>query len=354
MELNQRISLTAPKGTIATAGIEAIMSLVAAQQPQQGEWKILNPDYPQWFLPRLPDDWQWVWTIQRGTYAGTMPKRVSSYYHKVHKLKCPPDFLREIGNIARQHSETNAAYNFEFVDHFDWQAGDYGDGGSCFWGSRESARDIMRENGGLAVRFYNPEGKGIARAWVQPIADDLHLVWNGYGFPGDATLTIARIVALHLNASYKRIEVRNNHVDSGVLYINGGRGFLIGAPDVLDRYNSYDFHRDTSDHECERCGHPLTDDDYYLTPDGEHYCEDCYYDNYDTCEFCSETRPREEITYLDSIRQYICEDCLDRHFIQCQECDGHFRPDDIEYHDDMPYCLSCYNRLEVDKPDESE
>jgi len=354
MELNKRFTLTSPKGTISNAGIDGITLFISNQRLMQGAWKEMNPETELVFLPPLPNEWEWVWTIQRGKYAGTLPKRVSSYYHKVHKLKCPPDFLREIGNLAKQHTEDNATYTFEVVDKFDWNAGDFGDRGSCFWGGRERAREIMQENGGLAVCFYDSEGKGIARAWFQSIGENLYVVWNGYGFPGNPTLTIARVIALHLNASYKRIQLTNSSSDSGVLYINSGRGFMIGASEVLEQYIQYDFEWDTADDTCEDCGRDLYEDDVYVTPDGQHLCESCYHELYENCERCGEDYPRESVHYIESVRQYVCEHCVEYDFSYCESCDREYLSEDMQEHDNRWYCSRCFEELEVEPPEESE
>ena len=55
-------------------------------------------------LPSLPNDWSWDWVVQKGQYAGTLPKRVNKFYRKEHGIKVTTEILSQIGNIANQHT----------------------------------------------------------------------------------------------------------------------------------------------------------------------------------------------------------------------------------------------------------
>lgn len=351
IEFNKRIKLTTPAGMISIAGIDAIRTFIFHQNLETDEWKAVNPEATFPRLPSLPEDWNWTWIVQRGTYAGTMPKRISSYYHKVHSLKCPPAFLTAVGNLARQHSLDNTAYDFEFVDHFDWQAGEFGDHGSCLWGSRETAKDIMLANGCKAVRFYDANGNGQGRAWFYTIQPDLHVVWGGYGFLADATLTIARVLALHLALTYKRISLTNNEDDGGLVWINAGRGYLIGFPDVLKLYDRYDLGWETNEDHCHDCGRALDEDDTYIGADDEMYCQRCYDESFDDCAHCGRSEFRDNTTYIDGMGA-VCDTCLDRHYVRCETCEEWIVNDDSVVHQDEYYCRDCFSKLEPDEPNE--
>ncbi len=230
LTLDQRFTLSMPEGTISDTGQELISALIASQKIREDAWKALNPDIDFHYLQPLPNDWNWVWVVTRkADFVGTFAKRVSKYYHVAQGLKCPAEFIQEIGNIARSHSSDAMSYDFEFVARIDWEAGAFGDDGSCWWGEYEEARSLLIDNGGRAVRFYR-DGAGIGRAWMAPYNETLYILFNGYGFVGDSTLVIARIVAEFLGLSYKRIELENHN---GLMFINNDTGYLIGPHDMI-------------------------------------------------------------------------------------------------------------------------
>src|SRR3990167_5710620 len=82
--------------------------------------------------PPLPPNWDWHWVVRKGKYAGTMPKRISSFYHKEHELDLDPKLLKWIGNFAKKNSSPAQDYYFDVTDRILWEAGQYGDSGSCY------------------------------------------------------------------------------------------------------------------------------------------------------------------------------------------------------------------------------
>jgi hypothetical protein len=344
-ELYTRYTLTAPKGEISPAGIYELLRFISNANLRDEVWAQLNPDNQRPFLPELPEDWQWVWLVNSGEYRGTFPKRIASFYFKAWHIKCPDSFISEIGNIARRHTEDSASYTFEFVNRFDWEDGDFGDENSCLWGSYEYARGIMEENGALAVRFYNGYGEGFARAWLYPISDILHVVWNGYGFP-QATIVIARVVAQFLNASYKRIELSNYHSSSGPVYINSGIGYAIGSPDALKGIDEYDFEWDADEREqCFNCGRMLHEDEVNYGPDDLPYCDDCFDRYFERCAHCGEAHLPDTMTYVESVNGSVCDFCLEHYFEQCESCKEYQRRGHMMERDGKRYCTECHSQL---------
>lgn len=328
-----RISFSFPVGMVSLAGISAVELLIARTN-------VGTADTPH-YVPGLPQTWNWAWVVTgRAAYVGTLPKRIWKYYYRTFGVKLPDTVVSQIGNIARANTETSAAYEFEFVTKIDWRAGDFGDGGSCYWGSRGAALELLADNGGFAVRFYE-EGKGKGRAWMYQIQDGVYVLWNGYGFQGDSTLTIARVVATYLGMSYRRINLTNWNVDSGTLYINSGRGFLIGAADIIEGMDDeYDFQWGDQEYydTCANCGDGLHEDEGYYAPDDNTYCESCYYELFDTCELCGETHDREHITYVESTRENVCHECLDARFTMCDNCGDYYPIGDVYERGGEWYC----------------
>lgn len=337
LHLNQMYTYNAPKGMISERGVSEIQGYMGIQHLQDGDWKALNPNNARRLLPALPAGWDWTWVVTgRGEYVGTFPKRVGKWLYKENSLKAPATFLQELGNIARRHTEDNITYTYEFVNRFDWQAGDFGDRGSCYWGGHSGAREVMENEGGLAIRFYN-DGKGFGRAWIAPIDENLYIVFNGYGFTHYPTLTIARVLAAHVGGSYKKIGLLNHGSSAGLLYINSDNGFIVGSPDAIAEYSEYDLQWGEGI-TCENCGDELYEDDMYHGVDGERYCEHCFYQEYTYCGRCGETTHNDDAHYIEYRSEDVCEYCYDRYYVRCEGCENSFLDGDCTDVNGVSYC----------------
>jgi hypothetical protein len=342
-ELYTRYTLTMPVGTISESGRLLIAALIRVQRIREGVWLEKNPENGFYGLNSLPDDWVWQWVLTgKGEYVGTFPKRVAKYYKTSQQLKCPPEFLTELGNIARAHTADNLSYQFEFVNEIDWEDGDYGDSGSCWWGQYADARETLTSNGGLAIRFYSDDDDGIGRAWIVP-HNGLFYLFNGYGFTGDSTLIIARVMATHLGLSYKKVYLSNNDESYSTMYINSGAGYAIGSPDAIEPIVRHDFGFTIVGNHCESCGENI--DDYsYTGADDNEYCESCFDERFSTCENCSETHWRDNLTYVEDEGDY-CESCHSELFTSCDGCNRDYSDDDVTFVEGHgAYCESCRDK----------
>lgn len=335
MELNKRFTLITEKGTISTEGIQAVLRYLRAQDLHGDGWGLTTPA-PR-YLWELPESFEWVWLTAQGAF----PKRVARYYYQAQRVKLPDSVKAEVGNLARRYSESEVSYTFELVNRVDWRAGDFGDSGSCYWGSNSEARNILHDNAALAIRFYNGE-QGIGRAWIATIEDSMYIVFNGYGFP-NPTFTIARVFAAWRGLTFKGIGLTSNGTADGTLWIDGGKGYAVGAPDQMaDFAGHYDLEWDDPyAYRCERCGDVLSEVNAYSDPDGYTYCADCYYELFADCGHCGETVANDYATYVDG--EMICEYCLSRHYQQCEDCGEWFRdlPEYGRMVDGKPYCMGC-------------
>lgn len=308
IELNVMYSITMNAGLISDAGKSAVLSHIHAQEPTNDPaWIAANPGKSlSYYLPTLPASWVWSWKAERGEsqYVGTFPRRLSHFYFKAYGIKCPDSFVAHIGQLARSYTSTGETYRFMVVDEFDWEDGDFGDSGSCYWGGRAAARDMMAENGGLAICFFNEDGDGYARAWMFEFEPGQYVLWNGYGMVGDATQTIAHIASQFLNLRMQRITLTNNNTGAGMLFINGWRGYgLLNNETIL---NAYDFRWDEPV-ACRDCGRGLSFDDAYTDDEGNTYCDSCFYERYEYCERCGHVHYREDIYYARG--RYLCYHC---------------------------------------------
>lgn len=344
IELHRRFTVVTSPDVLSLDGIEHIQQFIRIQRIVDGDqWKILNPTYPHWWLPELPEDWNWAWVLTTGDNQGTFPRRIARYYFKNHKLKCPKGFLAQIGNIARAHSHGGASESFDFDNDFDWEDGDFADGGSCYWWNGQAGIEALRHNGFMAIRFYESDDSdtGKARAWLYQLRDNLYILFNGYGY---STLTIAGIFARFMNLRYKRIALSNYDNTAGVLYINNDTGYIIGEIDAIERYDSYDFEIDVDEFDiCVHCGRHMHEDDVYFSPYGEPYCEDCFDRFFRSCDYCSDTFNYDDLTYVESVGQDVCSRCLDRNFSCCDGCNKYFEPNEMHQHADKLFCWDCLN-----------
>ncbi|MBN1430460.1 MAG: hypothetical protein JXB07_18970 [Anaerolineae bacterium] len=339
IELYKSQTYTAPDGQISLAGISIINSFIASQRLQDPDWLALDKKSNRRYLPVLPTAWEWVWVIERGELTGTFPRRVARYYHKMHAIRCPQTFLQELGNLARRHSSERVTYRFQFVDSFDWEAGDFGDSGSCYWGGRSGARLMLASNDALAVCFFDEQDRGIARAWFVPV-DEKYIVFNGYGFPGDPTLTIARTISSFLGLSYKQIGLANYGSTTGTLYINSGIGYVLGQPDQIASINFYDFGwEDEHADSCHHCGQMLYDDEVYYGPGDLTFCESCYCDHCSSCDICGEVYWADEVRYVNG--HDVCDWCYTREYSICNKCGEDVRNRNAIVIRGKSFCQSC-------------
>lgn len=391
LTIGKLYSIEIPRA-ITPAGREALIAFLAENQ-----------------LPALPEDWNWEWLVTKGEYAGTFPKRLSSYFYKRHQLRIDPTLLSVIGNLVREHTEDRGRYYLDFDDQLNWCAGQFGDSGSCFWGGRREARRIMRDNGGLAVRFYKTrndqdlaEAKyddvvGVGRAWAAPDfpKEDCLTLFNSYGYP-HGLLAISRILATWLGLSYYRVNLCNWGDTSGVLYINSGgytvaplevgtfkdanldlrwnRTGIANCDDIEGDYqcdNCGDFYEEEDGEEwgddwycwdclnsftfrCERCDGRFNDHEAYNVHyrsswsgrvDIENWCPECWEDDAFICARCGESWYADLSTTAPDGDEY-CPECAERVLATCQRCGECVYQEDVyEAPDGDQYCIECAEQV---------
>ena len=250
--------------------------------------------------------WSWEWIKSSGYYRGKLPKRLFRVLKSFNNIALTSEQISEIGNIARAHMLPFQLYIIDFDDRLNWNAGDFGDSGSCFWTCRAPARDVLRDNGVLAIRLYKDD-KGYARAWVYKINKDTWILFNAYGVD---THVMANIFARFLSSKADQswiygdmdcLEVNDD--PTGLIYINP-RSQVVYAEDtsppctvVLD----WDVGEYIMCYNCE---------DIVLVEDalgycGDYYCDNCYDGVVVRCTDCNDIIENEYIYDGDT----LCECC---------------------------------------------
>ena len=338
----------------------------------------------------VPEDWNWQWLIKgRGEYVGTLPKRVAKFLHKSGQNKMTPQELGEFGSIVSENTIDSEDFTLRFTQDFNWEPGDYGDDGSCFWSCRSGARGMLFEHDSWAVQFgrekENNYGEkfteGYARAFLITETSFSLAVINGYGI---GALKIGQILAHHLGLYYKKGTMKNMDSACGTLWINGSCAiFLSEQEDIIADEDKICVDLEWADETiiCRRCGEPIGDGH---DTDAGYYCGDCFYEVHTFCQHCEEYCLSEDMaerpyrrdndagsvcvscvesdaaelcktcnTYFcdnaleDVPGGYACRVCLKDHYTACDEC-GDFEPTGtLTVQDDMEYCQSCFDGIFV-------
>ena len=330
----------------------------------------------------LPADFSLEWTVgKKAEYAGNFPTRIKLFLKKVHGIKMSGPDISEVGNIGKRNTITADEFTFDFTKEFDWEDGDFGDGGSCYWAGRAGARKMLEDHDSLAIRFYEPETcrcrchreacrgcedetsdcgcechqktfpekerkccgtfhqripklEGMGRAWIifpetsafkdengDRLGDkvDICAVYNSYG---PQLTTTAQIVARYLGGlSYKEVKFFNNKDTDGTLYINNSKCILIGKEHDLARIAKVSMQWEEEEYfeyRCERCEVGLNEEDTHSFGD-ETLCEDCYNEVAVSCTQCGNGVEKDDATTIGD--KYYCERCVEKHFTMCSDCD---------------------------------
>lgn len=279
--MNARWFVTLPGGTLTDAHVETVVSLLGQCIADAGDGGVMIFDALQQ-ARRMLEDIGLDWVVPKADYAGTFPKRVASWYRRNARPLLTAELQRVIGEIgARLGPQVNhgRTYFCDLVRHIDWDAGDFGDDGSCYWTTNKVARPALNDDPYTgALRFWSgddDDAHGIARCWVTR-CDEHVIVWNAYGLNA---VTCARVLAAALPGyTYAKCDLVNNGERKGKVWINGDAHVLYPMSD--DAESDYDLEIDLA---CPSCGNS----------DGEcGECENCSERSCECgeCDGCNHTR----------------------------------------------------------------
>jgi hypothetical protein len=215
------------------------------------------------------------WKIDKQN--GSFVKRVDKWLKENFKITATNEFLSKIGSyVQSEQILTKEEICFDFVSKIDWRPGEFGDGGSCLWGGRESGRYAMeRSNDFYAVRLFkkipkkqlgyykayyidkdDPEAvyTGYARCWLWKymvqkksekliINNNMYVIFNAYGT--NSLKVFSNLLSDYFGVDKKGIKLTNNDQTGGNIYINHGIGLLIGPQEIIQDITSIDFKQPT-------------------------------------------------------------------------------------------------------------
>jgi hypothetical protein len=279
---------------------------------------------------------------QLTTKEGKLTKRLSKLV-KTMGYELDQEQLSRIGAIIANHAI--GEFTYDITDQFNWSAGDFGDGGSCFWGDRRDAKGMMMDAGGLALRFFDDDGRGNARCWVMPYKDTW-ICFNAYGCSLELVKT--RLSFIYPTYHTKFIKLSNYHETAGTLYINRELGMLVTEKVSTWKGVSMEVGEEGSRYRCEDCNERIREgNEVYIERRASYICEDCYHSDYSTCEGCERICQCEDMNSFDiRVRRggiwldrecYRCEECQSEDFDQCEYCDFY-----IPVNEDLTETLDGY------------
>ncbi len=296
-------------------------------------------------LCELPHDFDRDWTVtnKASAYRGVFPKRAAQCLLKTHGLKLGADVRTKLGNLASQHrDDSDRVYRFSYHDAMDWEPGDYGDDGSCFWGCRKDARSVLNDFGMLFVKFYEPNGYGMGRAIIDDRPDKHAVVWNGYGLQ---TLDAARIISLHAGEqSFSRIDLSQNGDAGGLVYINSGTGYAVGDMRDIRSVEGRDFKFPIE--ECYDCYKRLDNSmvkSYTNGHNGRTVCSVCYHKDYGVCDDCKDFYRSGSMSNING--KTYCKECVSNHGAMCYCCGCYCSKKEVKKHNGNDHCGNCYDNI---------
>ena len=254
------------------------------------------------------------WNTPKG---GKLGKRISKYYHTKFGYTVDKEVLASyMNNMANKLMKWELEVTIRKIGSFNmWSAGTYGDYGSCYWGGRTGAMDMLYQNPGFYAMTINKDGEPFARAWLYSFGENNFVFFNLYSIGNKLVgLALAQQLGKAYGTKYGKITLTNLGGSGGEFWINNAAGYFVGN-DMEDickiDYNSnlaYDFQME------EICNNEDNDDEEEIS-----YCEDCE----DSCNI-------NRITRVSGDR-YVCESCLESNYTYCDTTN--------EYEQDWKTCF---------------
>lgn len=319
LPLNEKLVLHGPLGEINREQIREaeiiVQEFTRTHSDSLATFRFPSPDK----LWETDADFK-VWMISKGKYSGTWPKRYSTLVFKELGCRPPEKMLAKVGQILTKCATTETEYIVDFVDKCEWKAGSFGESSSsCWWSDYRGARIGLFRHGGMAMRFYEKNGRGCGRCWMFPHDEGIY-IFNAYHNHDLSLYAMASLISVYTGVSYRRVELEIPRA-----YINGNTGFFVAPIDVLDkvcngRTKTLRFAEDTTSVSCAWCGDNMDDDDStYTTYDGEEICEDCYENRAFDCAGCRQIYHTQNCHDGPDNKQY-CRSCFHSTFVKCTSC----------------------------------
>ena len=258
-----------------------------------------------------------------------------------------------LGSIVGEYT-TKSNLVVRAVSTIDWHAGDFGDGGSCYWGDRSGAREAI-SNSPLhgAIQVWTTDGReGVGRCWFQTDRNRNYIaLWNRYG----AVRLTAIATAVQSILGYSHVaevcpRTGNNDMDRYMLYLNGDCMVLSNAEwvgnDITIEIENIQRYYDYDNEECERCGGMYDPDVLTDVRGGGMWCPTCRNEHAHLCEYCEQYSSSDLVTWVEGGEFYVCsrtpcQTHLREDYTCCTDCGDWYDNSEMVVVDNLDYCEGC-------------
>lgn len=214
--------------------------------------------------------------LKQAMLSNARPARALSKILHDRGQKVDPDVLSRVGGLFRL-----MRYRLEERDRIDWHAGDFGDHGSCFWGSKTSDRMNLQTDPSFRAYVVFDGERGVGRCLSLQIGEG-RLYFNMYGL----SLTEFSVL-FNLNGT-EVFPVTANYTGNAFYLnrreVNGEVNALYTLPAEIVRFDDKDIKIARS--VCVHCGGAAAE---HTTPVGV-VCQRCI-NHFVQCHFCGEYYP---------------------------------------------------------------
>lgn len=272
-------------------------------------------------------------SLESGKLQGPINKRIRKWLMGYNdKVVLPKDFNSKLGDLVSPFV-IRKGIKVEVTDEFDWNAGDFGDAGSCFWGERSICREFMPAWGCRAILFSIPENVqqvgmdgrvrtnwiGAGRCWMYPLNGKETLytsndnttsfpkppenAWIAFNFYGLAESRALGLISHLFDWGEQRTV---GFIASGPMYINRGTVTLFNPPPNV-AFKTVHTQMGDNCYECDHCGKSYYDRDRaQLRPYGSRNCTHCSPRGH--CSVCSKPVVKSK-SYQPETNVFVCDLC---------------------------------------------
>lgn len=185
------------------------------------------------------------WVVEKvdGPVTGKWTSRFAKLWKQTKGVKFDAKILSEIGEQLTLSNPNNTAY-FEICKQIEWNAGDFGDGGSCWFNTIHPSyafrTKFLASGRGYALKFFRNEAeytanrnRGMGRCWMGEQGEHLFF-WNGRG-GSISTKYAAKVIATYLKTDFtlSGFTVKNSYKD--------GDGYIVGINPIAKQGTVLEF-----------------------------------------------------------------------------------------------------------------
>ena len=271
------------------------------------------------------------------------------------------DMLQELNTIKKQRDEESAEQlkNIEFGNESNFELVEidsFKDFNNKFGGRATGDGSSNKYAGGGGTAWCHTNSESTYNSWVRGNRKFFVLAhdnWENIPFdaesnkknPKDAYGNSLIAILISPGGRLLKATLRCNHVgvhgDADNQYKTYAELSEVVGFNVEEKIKSVmSVSGDGLNEPYETCGNCecVIEHDYDIeeTPDGEIWCRDCFFNQYDTCSACGQVFDREDLYWAEG--QLFCEPCFSSRYVECDICGDPIKADEAI---DTPECLMC-------------